>query len=197
MRVWFISDTHFFHEKIKFYCDRPDNWFEKIIDNWNDIISEEDNVWHLGDFMFGKQESKIKYLKENLIGNVKLIQGNHERSGSAWFMDNFNMELIKKRFITIVIEDKKIALSHVPLKAELLKKEKIYMNIHGHIHNSAYAIKEEKNCLWVNVSVEVINYKPVSFETIMKNVEFLRLNKYKEMEIMFHEQHVEKVDEKD
>jgi len=195
MRVWFISDTHFFHEKIKLYCDRPDDWLEKILDNWKNIISPDDIVWHLGDFMFGKQDSKINFLRDNLIGNIKLVQGNHERSGSAWFMDKFEIELFKKRFVTIDIEGKKIALSHVPLKSNIIKRDNIYMNIHGHIHNSSYAIKEEKDCLWVNVSVEVTNYKPVSFETIMKNIEFLRLKNYKEIDLFFHEEYKNKVDD--
>jgi len=32
-RTWIISDTHFFHENIGRYCDRPDGWLETIIEN--------------------------------------------------------------------------------------------------------------------------------------------------------------------
>jgi len=28
---WIISDTHFFHENIGRYCNRPENWQELII----------------------------------------------------------------------------------------------------------------------------------------------------------------------
>jgi hypothetical protein len=45
--TWIISDTHFFHENIGRYCNRPENWQELIIKNWNDLISPDENVLHL------------------------------------------------------------------------------------------------------------------------------------------------------
>jgi calcineurin-like phosphoesterase family protein len=35
---WIISDTHFFHENIGRYCDRPDGWQETIIENLASLL---------------------------------------------------------------------------------------------------------------------------------------------------------------
>ena len=48
--TWIISDTHFFHENIRRYCNRPENWQELIIKNWNDLVSPDETILHLGDF---------------------------------------------------------------------------------------------------------------------------------------------------
>ena len=76
--TWIISDTHFFHVNVGRYCNRPDNWQELIIKNWNDLISPEDTVLHLGDFAFGKR-SNFDILTEVLNGRIILIRGNHDR----------------------------------------------------------------------------------------------------------------------
>jgi hypothetical protein len=55
--TWIISDTHFFHENIGKYCSRPENWQELIIKNWNDLVSPEETVLHLGDFALGKKSN--------------------------------------------------------------------------------------------------------------------------------------------
>jgi calcineurin-like phosphoesterase family protein len=43
-----ISDIHFFHANIGRYCSRPDGWQDQIIENWNDLISPDEPVLHLG-----------------------------------------------------------------------------------------------------------------------------------------------------
>lgn len=174
MNTWLISDTHFFHEKIKQYCDRPDDWQDRILNNWKNIIKNDDTVYHLGDFMFGKIDHKINYLKEFITGNIILIKGNHERSGVSWFKNNLNIELIKNKFYIINVDDVKIALSHVPLNSNILVDNDIKVNIHGHIHNNYYFIKKEKDMVWFNVSVEQLNYKPINICNIIEYINDLK-----------------------
>ena len=57
--TWIISDTHFFHENIGRYCNRPENWQELIFKNWNELISPNETVLHLGDFALGKKTISI------------------------------------------------------------------------------------------------------------------------------------------
>ena len=55
--VWVTSDTHFNHANIIKYCNRPfssvEEMNETIIANWNKVVSEDDMVYHLGDFALG------------------------------------------------------------------------------------------------------------------------------------------------
>ena len=81
--TWIISDTHFFHENIGRYCNRPENWQELIIKNWNDLISPGDDVLHLGDFALGKK-SNFELLTGMLNGRLFLIRGNHDRLSKTY-----------------------------------------------------------------------------------------------------------------
>ena len=55
--VFFTSDTHFGHENILKFCNRPFSSIEDhdlaLINNWNSVIGNDDTVFHLGDFCFG------------------------------------------------------------------------------------------------------------------------------------------------
>ena len=68
MRVFLTSDTHFGHSNVIKYCNRPfqdrDEMDKAIIKNWNETVTSEDKVFHLGDFSFrNKQETNYLILK--------------------------------------------------------------------------------------------------------------------------------------
>ena len=52
-KVFFTSDTHFYHGNIIRFCNRPfkdvDMMNETIISNWNNTVGQDDIVFHLGD----------------------------------------------------------------------------------------------------------------------------------------------------
>ena len=79
--VFFTSDTHFNHEAILRFCDRPFTSIQEhdkvLIDNWNSVVGPEDTVFHLGDFCFGGFP-KWKEIREQLNGHIILIVGNHD-----------------------------------------------------------------------------------------------------------------------
>ena len=66
--IYFISDTHFHHHNIINYCNRPfkdvNEMNKIIINNWNNIVTENDTVYHLGDFcLFSDEEINLISLK--------------------------------------------------------------------------------------------------------------------------------------
>jgi calcineurin-like phosphoesterase family protein len=83
-QTWIISDTHFFHENIGRYCDRPDGWQETIIENWNRLIQPEEIVFHVGDLALGKKEN-IEGLAPLLNGRLYLMRGNHDRRSNGFY----------------------------------------------------------------------------------------------------------------
>ena len=65
MGIYLLSDTHFAHQNIISYSNRPfvntasmDN---AIIQNWNSVIGKDDIVYFLGDFTFGDKDNIMKY----------------------------------------------------------------------------------------------------------------------------------------
>lgn len=65
MATWLTSDTHYGHENIIAYCNRPyGSAAEMSYDfarRWNDIVAPEDLVYHLGDFAMGDPDGWPRY----------------------------------------------------------------------------------------------------------------------------------------
>ena len=60
-KIWFTSDTHFFHDKVVEYSQRPfanvEEMNEEMIARWNSVVHQDGIVFHLGDFCFGKPDN--------------------------------------------------------------------------------------------------------------------------------------------
>lgn len=55
--TFFTSDTHFGHANIINLCNRPfkdvNHMNDMLVENWNSVVSDDDTVFHLGDFALG------------------------------------------------------------------------------------------------------------------------------------------------
>lgn len=76
---YFIADTHFNHKNIIKYDDRPfssvEEMNETMIQLWNSRVTQNDNVYILGDVGFGNVDNILRRLN----GNKYLIRGNHDK----------------------------------------------------------------------------------------------------------------------
>ena len=80
--IWFTGDTHFGHAAIILHCTRPFETLEEMDDtlvrNWNSVIAEKDEVWHLGDFAYGGFDRVHDYA-DRLNGRINVLVGNHDK----------------------------------------------------------------------------------------------------------------------
>lgn len=154
--TWFISDNHFNHKNIIKYCNRffknAKEMDEYMVAQWNSVVNKGDLVYHLGDFALGLNSDEYKELIKRLNGEIVLIRGNHDRRGKEFFKRVGFVEVYKKLTIGNYI------LSHRPQDESQIPEG--YINVHGHIHNNGY-IKEVDKSKYINVSVEMHNYKPI------------------------------------
>ena len=108
-KIFFTSDTHFGHENIMKYANRPfrdaAHMNEELIKNWNEIISDGDEVYHLGDFAFGTTPEKTKPILDRLNGKIYLLEGNHEKCVTRKSYNRDRFEWIKDKFILKFTED--------------------------------------------------------------------------------------------
>ncbi|MEN6298470.1 MAG: metallophosphoesterase [Anaerolineaceae bacterium] len=161
--TWIISDTHFFHENIGRYCNRPENWQELIINNWNNLISQKDTVLHLGDFALGKKVN-FELVTGILNGRLFLIQGNHDRLSQS-FCEAHGLILIKNSLLVELENQMKLIFSLRPI----VPLEDGWVNLHGHIHN--VPPPPEGSNLGpdhINMSVEVREYRPWRLGELLK-----------------------------
>lgn len=65
-KVFFTSDTHFYHGNIIRFCNRPFKdvgmMNETIISNWNNTVGLDDIVFHLVISVLAVQPNGLKYL---------------------------------------------------------------------------------------------------------------------------------------
>lgn len=160
--TWFISDTHFYHNNIIKYCNRPfttvEEMNETIIYKWNTVVKSNDIVWHLGDFCFGPKEY-IPEIVKRLNGRIKLVKGNHDARTNNFYRESGFIEV----YDYPVVVDTFMVLSHEPMPFV----PSTMLNLYGHIHDSP--MYETWGNMCACMCVERHNYTPVSLEEIKQH----------------------------
>ncbi|MEG0505442.1 MAG: metallophosphoesterase, partial [Raoultibacter sp.] len=81
MANYYISDLHIGHENILRFDHPPfadlSEMHTAIMDRWNSVVTGNDTVYILGDFVWAKQ-SLWPFFVEPLAGQKVLIRGNHD-----------------------------------------------------------------------------------------------------------------------
>ena len=166
--LYFIADTHFSDPNIlmisrqQFKTENEMNY--TIVNNWNNVVTDNDIVYHLGDI------GDYDFLKK-LNGDIRIVLGNHD-----------NYDEIKAKYPDMKIYDKPILekyyfLSHEPIG--FIPGDCPFLNIHGHLHNFNYSMGYAKGWYegnrYFNVSCEQINYTPISEVEIMQKLGYKKL----------------------
>ncbi len=165
-KIWLTTDTHFGHDDIIGFCNRPKNFEELLFDGLMKIPGD-DILIHLGDVGLGGDGSiHAKYIWPLMCKKI-LVRGNHDHKSNSWYLDHgwdFVCEQILDRLYGSLI-----LFSHVP------QPDIGYdINVHGHFHNSGHHDHEAKLIAIKNVrqkllAVEYTNYQPVKLEKFIKN----------------------------
>lgn len=139
MRVFFTSDTHFFHRAIIQYCRRPFASLREmnraIVQIWNRQVGKDDVVYHLGDVSFGGLSETFQLLAE-LHGEIRLITGNHDDKLA-------NDPYLRERFVWVkpyheeTIEGNFIVMCHYPI-VQWNMAQRGSWHLHGHTHGSLH-----------------------------------------------------------
>jgi len=167
--IFFIGDPHFGHKEIvhpykpRFYFSSYTEMEETLIENWNSIVSKNDEVWILGDICITKKSLGV--LKK-LNGTHKAILGNHDTFRSRFYYEHF-------KFVSgaykMYIKGEKCILTHIPIHTEQLEEGSRYtMNVHGHLHCYSYG-----DLRYFNVNADQINLTPIPIEVLEKRVQEL------------------------
>jgi calcineurin-like phosphoesterase family protein len=141
MRVWFTSDTHFYHKNIIKYCPTNRGHFkdenemtEYLVSVWNERVGRDDLVFHLGDVALGNPQRAIEVLRR-LNGMKVLVKGNHDTRLLTYRAFVNVWEGIYDAYTEIEIDDTPIVLSHQPMSKWNKMEEGAY-HLHGHVHGN-------------------------------------------------------------
>lgn len=175
-KIFVTSDHHFNHANIIKYCNRPwnsgkgidgnvivaqedvDRMNSDMIQRWNDVVGQNDVVYHLGDFALG-DKTLVPEIVAKLNGNIRLVLGNHDKKDVKFYYDCGFDRVYDK---SIIVSDFFI-LSHEPMM--FIGPNNCLVNIHGHVHNSDnFKTFTKSSCC---VCVERWDYMPVEWGDIV------------------------------
>lgn len=176
--TFFTSDTHFGHANIIRFCNRPfknvEEMDEVLIENWNQVVSDDDTVFHLGDFAFGGS-NVWKSIIPRLNGHINLIIGNHDRKNlRQGYMSSFGMVVPQ---LQIEIEGNPIYLNHYPFLCYGGSYRGVWQ-LFGHVHSGPNAegldISRLKTLFPTQYDVGVDNndYAPISYKEVKAKIEY-------------------------
>ena len=176
---FFTSDTHFGHVNIREYCNRPgkdvDEMNNIIIARWNSVVSDNDTVYHLGDFAMGKKDLWKSY-RDQLNGSIVLFAGNHDTKEILNVVTENDYIIYREDFVyTCPITGVTVSLAHLPVGCiddyrgrPLISQRKLGepqgdMYFCGHVHRE-WLVDFKTGC--INVGVDQWNYIPKTLKQI-------------------------------
>lgn len=181
--IWFISDTHLFHENFLTFRDREEKLIRGdkfssvsemnsyIRDKWNSVVRPQDKVYHLGDVICGAPDpNEARIFLNSLHGHKRLVLGNHDNCRTpAYSVFEQIMLWTGGKF-----KEKGFVCSHIPLRKDTIRDGEF--NVHGHIHELTINKPVEfgdgplpvRDPIYINVCVEHWDYTPVHMDQILE-----------------------------
>lgn len=184
---FFTADHHFGHANIIGYAGRPFDDVDKMADffvrTWNEEVSDEDEVWVLGDVALGKLPDSLSLI-ELLQGRKVLVPGNHDRcwQGHKKF-EKARQQYLDAGFAEIVdnpdpimVAGERVLLSHFPYRGsgdhgsverypEWRPTDHGNWLLHGHVHEK-WRIRGRQ----INVGVDAWGAHLLSLEQVERYV---------------------------
>lgn len=154
--LWFTSDTHYNHANI---CSATTKWIDPVTcrefkslehmnatlaGNINELVGQDDILFHLGDWSFGGFEQIEVFRKQIVCNNVHIITGNHDHHiernknncQSLFSSVNKYVELNVKWNVgtpTLGAREANFVLMHFPI-ASWNNMALGAIHLHGHVH---------------------------------------------------------------
>lgn len=185
-KLWFTSDTHYNHANI---CAATTQWTnattlrkfdslehmnQALVDNINELVGQDDILFHLGDWSFGGFEQIEKFRSKIVCKNVHIITGNHdhhiesnrEDCQSLFSSVNKYLELsVKWNVGTPLMGEQNFILMHFPI-ASWNNMSIGSIHLHGHVH-----LTEDQHIgkgRMMDVGVEGNDFRPIELKEVLK-----------------------------
>lgn len=179
MKIYLVSDWHFNHNKSFIFEPRGfiniQSMNEAIIKNHNQVVTQEDVVYCLGDCILGNNEEGINCLKQ-LNGNLHIIRGNHcTAQRISLYKDCPNIIDIQNS-LYLHYNDYHFYLTHYPTLTsnfdfdKPLKARLINLCGHSHIQNP-FEDWDKYNAPIYHCEVDAHNCTPISLDQIIQDIQ--------------------------
>jgi calcineurin-like phosphoesterase family protein len=173
MQTFFTSDTHFDDPYAIQYFSRPflsvDEMNRVMVERWNRVVSEDDTVYHLGDFTLEDIHHFTKWVRQ-LNGNIKILPGSHDHPWLKEFAGSDKVQviapLVSLEFPEIMPDksNQVIVLCHYSMQVWDRSNQGSW-HLFGHSHGKLKGIG-----LSFDVGVDCTEFTPLSLDTVAAKI---------------------------
>lgn len=169
-KKFYISDLHFGHENIIKYEQRPfknvNEMDREMIKRWNSKVTDEDEVYILGDFAMGNPEY-VSGILSQLKGQKHIILGNHDRPVRVHKVARHFKSI--KSLNQIKDNGEILVLCHYPMTV-WNSSHHGSIQLFGYVHSNLFTEhpmpRPQPN--QYNVGAEVLDYEPCTLEEVIE-----------------------------
>jgi len=182
--LFFSSDPHFGHANIIRFCKRPyydvESMNVDLVERWNSVVGDDDEVYLLGDVALGDLESSLEWVSM-LNGTITMVPGNHDRCWQGKQKEGGGRELYEAAGLGVVdnpepimLANRRCLLGHFPYVGDKhdtdrfvqwRPKDRGEWLLHGHGHE-----KWRQRGRMINVGVDAWGGYPVSSDALTEIV---------------------------
>ena len=190
MKIWVTSDQHFQNQNIwKIYSHetRPFHSQEEhdnaMINAWNSVVSPEDIVFVLGDFIMGAADG-VQPILSRLNGTIYLINGNHDTDNKIEQYRHYPEKVVSiEDYMILYYKGKFIVMNHYPVIGDSVKNNHLKSDgwknateffgqnyddciyLYGHVHGNA---PRDMTSHSRHIGVDTNNLAPVLLDDIIE-----------------------------
>lgn len=174
-KIFVTSDLHFGHNQQFIWGPRgfisSEEHDEVIIEKWNTMIDNDDDVYVLGDLMLGDNEHGLNCLRQ-LNGKIHIIFGNHDTDIRKELYKTLPNVVEICGWATVIKYRKyHFYLSHFPTNTGNLEKESLHqmtLNLFGHTHQKTN-FYEDRPYMY-HVGLDSHNCYPVCLDDVIQDM---------------------------
>ena len=171
-KIFVTSDLHFGHDREFIWGARSyqnvEEMNQKQIEKFNSVVTNDDDVWILGDLVLGDIDGGLELLKQ-LKGKIHVCLGNHDtaRREEAYRAMGWDVHL------TARFKYKKISfyLSHYPTITHNLDEKELWqvtVNLFGHTHQTTNFYHDDP---WMyHVGVDSHDGYPIDMDKVLEDI---------------------------
>lgn len=172
-KIYVTSDLHFGHDrefiwKVRGY-DSVDSMNIDLISKWNNTVTDEDDVYVLGDLMLGSPMN-IEYI-ELLRGKLHIVLGNHDTKKREEMYKELNNMVEVACAIRLDYKKYHFFMTHYPCLTGNLEKEhlrQMTLNLYGHTHQKTN-FYEDRPYMY-HVGVDSHDGYPVDLDQVIEDM---------------------------